>query len=247
MVAGSIAQRCAHQVDSGEPIELLGPPPRFVSRGGEKLDAALDAFGIHVTGWSVLDAGASTGGFTDCVLQRGAASVVSVDVGHQQLHERMRNDARVEVHERTNIRLWGASDLGGRRFDLVVADLSFISLTAVTGPLTMRARGSLVVLIKPQFEAGRVEVSRGRGVIRNPAIWRDALRRVAGAFADCGAVMMGLMVSPIRGVEGNVEFLAHLDVTPTAHATGHPTDTEALIDTALTNVSNDVPGAAIHG
>lgn len=243
MVSGSIAQRCAHQVDSGEPIELLGPPPRFVSRGGEKLDAALDAFAIDVTGWSVLDAGASTGGFTDCLLQRGAASVVAVDVGHQQLHERIRRDVRVEVHEHTNVRLLAADDLGGRRFDLVVADLSFISLTAVTGPLTTRALGPLVVLIKPQFEAGRVDVSRGRGVIRNPIIWRDALGRIAAAYADAGAAMMGLMVSPIRGVEGNVEFLAHLDVAPTRRAC----ESEALIGAVLASVPSGPPGVAVRG
>lgn len=212
LVGGALAERSARQVDAAEPIELVGPRPRFVGRGGEKLDAALERFAIDVSGYTVLDAGASTGGFTDCVLQRGASSVVAVDVGHQQLHERLRADCRVEVHERTNVRTWSADALGGRRFDLVVADLSFISLTAVAVPLTCRAVGPLVVLIKPQFEAGRAEASRGRGVIRSRESWEASLGRVQAAFACPGAAMIGLMVSPITGAEGNVEFLAHFSM-----------------------------------
>ena len=226
LVGGALAERSARQVDAAEPIELVGPPPRFVGRGGEKLDAALERFAIDVSGYTVLDAGASTGGFTDCVLQRGASSVVAVDVGHQQLHERLRADCRVEVHERTNVRTWSADALGGRRFDLVVADLSFISLTAVAVPLTCRAVGPLVVLIKPQFEAGRAEVSRGRGVIRSRESWEASLGRVQAAFACSGAAMIGLMVSPITGAEGNVEFLAHFSLVGKLATVASPAEVE---------------------
>ena len=226
LVGGALAERSARQVDAAEPIELVGPRPRFVGRGGEKLDAALERFAIDVSGYTVLDAGASTGGFTDCVLQRGASSVVAVDVGHQQLHERLRADNRVEVHERTNVRTWSADALGGRRFDLVVADLSFISLTAVAVPLTCRAVGPLVVLIKPQFEAGRAEASRGRGVIRSRESWEASLGRVQAAFACSGAAMIGLMVSPITGAEGNVEFLAHFSMVDKLAILASPADVE---------------------
>ena len=192
----------------------------------QQADAALERFAIDVSGYTVLDAGASTGGFTDCVLQRGASSVVAVDVGHQQLHERLRADCRVEVHERTNVRTWSADALGGRRFDLVVADLSFISLTAVAVPLTCRAVGPLVVLIKPQFEAGRAEVSRGRGVIRSRESWEASLGHVQAAFACSGAAMIGLMVSPITGAEGNVEFLAHFSMVDKLSILASPADVE---------------------
>jgi 23S rRNA (cytidine1920-2'-O)/16S rRNA (cytidine1409-2'-O)-methyltransferase len=197
-------------VDAAEPVELLGPPPRFVGRGGEKLDAALDHFGIDVTGARALDAGASTGGFTDCLLQRGAASVVAVDVGYGQLHERLRADARVRNLERTNIRTLEPADLGDA-FEIVVADLSFISLRTVLGALVGLAGpgADLVLLVKPQFEAGREEAARGRGVIREPAVWGRVLQEVRAASLSRGAAMMELMPSPITGAEGNVEFLAH--------------------------------------
>src|SRR5439155_14996809 len=136
-----------------EPVEVLGPPPRFVSRGGDKLDAALDRFGVDVAGRRVLDAGASTGGFTDCLLQRGAASVTAVDVGRAQLHERLRADPRVTSLERTDIRSFRTTE----PFPVVVADLSFISLRTVAGALlgdNAASGADVVVLVKPQFEAG---------------------------------------------------------------------------------------------
>lgn len=210
LVAGAVADKAARLVDAGEPVVVTGDGPRFVSRGGEKLDAALSRFAIDVAGWVALDAGASTGGFTDCLLQRGAAAVVAVDVGHGQLHERIRADARVEVHERCNVRSLEPSDLGDRRFRLVVADLSFISLRTVAPALVELTEpgGDLVVLVKPQFEAGRQEVARGRGVLRDPVVWRRVLEEVAAGFAAAGAAMMELMPSPITGADGNVEFLA---------------------------------------
>jgi len=183
-----------------------------VSRGGEKLEAALARFELEVQGRRALDAGASTGGFTDCLLQHGVAEVVAVDVGHGQLDAGLRSDPRVRVLERTNVRELTVDDLGGPPVDLVVADLSFISLTTVApvlaGPVA-RQGADLVVLVKPQFEAGRAEVSRGRGVVRDPTTWHGALERVASALAGAGAAIMGAMVSPLIGPAGNVEFLLH--------------------------------------
>lgn len=207
LVGGAPATKASRQVAAAEPIVILGPPPRFVSRGGLKLDAALERFPVSTEGRHALDAGASTGGFTDCLLQRGAATVASVDVGHGHLHERLRRDPRVSVFERTHIR-----DFVGGPYDLVVADLSFISLRTVAEALfgrLPRPNADVVVLVKPQFEAGRVEASKGRGVIRDPLVWRRALEGVRTALEGEGAAMMGVMVSPLTGAEGNVEFLAH--------------------------------------
>lgn len=181
-----------------------------MSRGGEKLDAALVTFGVDVAGRRVLDAGASTGGFTDCVLQRGAASVVAVDVGYGQLHQRLRLDTRVEVRERVNVRELVPGDIDPPA-DVVVADLSFISLRTVAAALLACARpgADLVLLVKPQFEAGRAEAARGRGVIRDPVVRADALDAVAVHLQELGATIMGAMVSPLRGADGNVELLLH--------------------------------------
>jgi 23S rRNA (cytidine1920-2'-O)/16S rRNA (cytidine1409-2'-O)-methyltransferase len=188
-----------------------GPPPRFVSRGGEKLQGALESFELDVTGALVLDAGISTGGFTDCVLQAGASAVVGVDVGYGQLAERLRRDPRVELHERTNVRALGVELLAGRRPDLLVADLSFISLTTVLPVLLplLADTASAVVLIKPQFEVGRERIGKG-GIVRDPDAWRFALERVLAAACAEGWRPHGITASPIRGAEGNVEFLALL-------------------------------------
>ena len=153
---------------------------------------------------------ASTGGFTDCVLQRGAAQVVAVDVGHGQLHERLRADPRVDNRERTNVRGLQADDLGGP-VDVVVADLSFISLRTVLAALLACARpgADLVLLVKPQFEAGRAEASKGRGVVRDPAVHAQVRREVAAALEAAGASIMGWMESPLRGADGNLELFVH--------------------------------------
>ncbi|MBV8161787.1 MAG: TlyA family RNA methyltransferase, partial [Acidimicrobiia bacterium] len=209
---GAPAQKASRLVAPEESVHIAGDRPRFVSRGGEKLDAALDHFVIDVRGRPALDAGASTGGFTDCLLQRGAARVVAVDVGRGQLHERLRGDPRVTVLERTNVRHLTPDALGGERFPVVTGDLSFISLQTVALSLVgLAAPGAdLVVLVKPQFEAGRAEASRGRGVIRDPDVWDRVVAEVAAAFADEGSDMMGAMRSPLTGADGNVEFLLHL-------------------------------------
>ena len=209
---------------------MLGPPPRFVGRGGLKLEAALERFAVDVAGRRAYDLGASTGGFTDCLLQRGAASVVAVDVGYGQLHERLRADPRVEVHERTNIRDVRPGDLGAPA-EVVVADLSFISLrTVLPGALALAVAGAdVVLLVKPQFEAGREEAARGRGVISDPTVWRRVLDEVAGALAGLGTTIMGAMASPLRGADGNVEFLLHSRTGPA----GRGPDVPDLLDRAV--------------
>jgi len=209
LVDGAPATKPARLVDPAQALELLGPPPRFVGRGGEKLDAALDRFSLDVSGRRALDAGASTGGFTDCLLQRGACEVVAVDVGYGQLHERLRRDPRVRNLERTNVREVDLDVIGGP-VSIVVADLSFISLRTVLPVLVGLGADDLVLLVKPQFEAGREDAARGRGVIRDPAIWQRVLGDVRAAAGAQGAAMMGVMPSPITGAQGNVEFLVHL-------------------------------------
>ena len=211
-MSGSVADKPARLVSPAEPIELLGDPPRFVSRGGEKLQAALDRFAIDPAGLRALDAGASTGGFTDCLLQAGAAHVVAVDVGHGQLHPRLRSHSSVTNRERLDIRQVTRETVGGVPVDLVVADLSFISATRAVDVLVGDVAvpdAPVVVLVKPQFEAGKVEASRGRGVIRDRAIHRRTLGEVATALAVAGAVIMGAMPSPLTGHSGNVEFLLY--------------------------------------
>ncbi len=184
--------------------------PRFVSRGGEKLDAALEAFGIDVTDRTAIDVGASTGGFTDCLLQRGAIRVYAVDVGYGQLAWRLRNDPRVVVMERTNIRHLESKALPEQP-DFFTADCSFISLRLVLPPLeTLLAdNANGVVLIKPQFEAGRDQVGKG-GVVRDPEVHTRVIHEVLEAAADLGFRCRAMIPSPLRGPAGNREFLAHL-------------------------------------
>lgn len=210
LVNGAVADKASRLVDPADAVLIEGPPPRFVSRGGEKLAAALDAFHVDATGRRVLDAGASTGGFTDCLLQSGASQVVALDVGHGQLHPRIRHDERVTVIERFNVRDVTSDAIGGP-VDLVVADLSFISLTLVARALlgVCTEGADVVVLVKPQFEAGRRDVARGRGVIVDPDVRQRAVDDVTAAFQEAGAEIRGVIESPIRGAEGNKEFLVH--------------------------------------
>ena len=211
-VGGAPTVNAARMVDAGEPIQLVGPPARYVGRGGEKLEAALGRFDIDVTGKRALDVGASTGGFTDCLLQHGAMSVVALDVGTAQLHERLRADDRVDVREKTNIRHVTIDDFDSQPFRIVTVDVSFISLRTIAGKIVDELVGpdaDVVTLVKPQFEAGRAEVSKGKGVVSDPEVWRRVLDEVVSAMSDLGAATMDIMVSPLLGAEGNVEFLAH--------------------------------------
>lgn len=193
---------------------MVEQPPRFVSRGGDKLAGALAHFAINLQGAHLLDVGASTGGFTDCALQAGAADAVCVDVGRAQLHAKLRQDPRVTNLEKVNARHLKAGDLPRTDFDAIVMDLSFISLRAVlpaVWPL-LRAGGTLVALVKPQFEAGKAEVDKGHGVIRDAAVQTAVLEGVRDfALGELpGAELVGTMDSPITGADGNREFLLAL-------------------------------------
>jgi 23S rRNA (cytidine1920-2'-O)/16S rRNA (cytidine1409-2'-O)-methyltransferase len=192
-------------VDADAPIEVAHGP-RYVSRGGEKLAGALDAFGVPVQGRRAIDVGASTGGFTDCLLQAGAASVVALDVGYGQLAWSLRTDERVSVVERCNIRN-AEPDTLGAPFDVVVCDVSFISLRTVLPHLValLGADGDLLALVKPQFEAGKGRVGK-RGVVRERAIHVEVLEAAVAAIRELGLEVKGLTFSPITGPEGNIEF-----------------------------------------
>jgi 23S rRNA (cytidine1920-2'-O)/16S rRNA (cytidine1409-2'-O)-methyltransferase len=207
--------KAGEQVDENAELVVEHPPP-FVSRGGQKLANALDAFEVDVTGADCLDVGASTGGFTDCLLQRGAARVVALDVGHGQLHPRLRADGRVTVLERTNARTLDSLPFSP---GVVTVDVSFISLRAVLpAAVRLAAPGwQAFALVKPQFEAGRAEVRKG--VVRDPEVWRRVLRQVAGLAPVLGARVAGVVDSGLPGPKGNREFFLHLvqaDDTSTA-------------------------------
>ena len=208
-VAGSPATKASSLVADDAPVQVIGPARRYVSRGGEKLRSGLDRFAVDPRDRDCLDAGASTGGFTDCLLQAGAARVAAIDVGYGQLAWEVRNDPRVIVMERTNVRNLEPADLPFAP-DLVVADLSFISLRAALPALvTVSDTGAgFVVLVKPQFEAGPADVGSG-GVVRDPAVWRRVLTEVMDAFRAREVGVLGVVASPLRGPAGNVEFLLH--------------------------------------
>jgi 23S rRNA (cytidine1920-2'-O)/16S rRNA (cytidine1409-2'-O)-methyltransferase len=200
-------QKAGEQVDESAEL-VVERPPRFVSRGGEKLAHALDELGVDPAGRDALDVGASTGGFTDVLLQRGAARVIALDVGRGQLHERLRADQRVTVIERTNAR-----ELTELPFapDLVTCDVSFISVRTALPPALALARPgwAALVLVKPQFEAGREEVGRG-GVVRDPEVHLRVLRNVAEAALGWPAQVVGVVDSGLPGPKGNREFFLHL-------------------------------------
>jgi 23S rRNA (cytidine1920-2'-O)/16S rRNA (cytidine1409-2'-O)-methyltransferase len=190
----------------------VGParPPRarrFVSRGGDKLDAALDALGLDVSGMRALDAGASTGGFSDCLLARGAREVVAVDVAYGQFAWTLRNDPRVQVLERTNVRELTTDNTGP--LDLLVADLSFISLAALAQVFAGLRPAAMVLMVKPQFELPRDRVPKG-GVVREAAAWIEAMEGVARAYRGAGYALAGAVPSPLVGPKGNREFFLHL-------------------------------------
>jgi 23S rRNA (cytidine1920-2'-O)/16S rRNA (cytidine1409-2'-O)-methyltransferase len=208
-VSGRAAEKPSTLVAPADPVELVRPSRRFVSRGGDKLDAALERFALDVTGRECLDAGASTGGFTDCLLRRGAARVVSVDVGYGQLAWSLRSDERVSVLERTNVRDLRPEHLPATP-SVVVADLSFISLRAAVPVLAGLAadRADLVLLVKPQFEVAPGDVGHG-GVVRDPGLWRRAIEDTAAACTAAGLGPREVMASPLTGPAGNVEFLLH--------------------------------------
>jgi len=206
-VDGERAQKPGHRVAAASRIEVVEGLP-YVSRAGKKLEAALDHFQIDVRGRVCLDVGASTGGFTDCLLQRGALRVYAVDVGAGQLDWRLRNDPRVVVREGINARYLKREDLG-EPVELAACDVSFISVTLILPALAsvLRPEGEMVILVKPQFEVGRGQVGRG-GIVRDPALHAAACEKVESALHQMG-FQTRLMESPVAGAEGNKEFLIY--------------------------------------
>ena len=213
-VDGAVVSKAGAPVADGADLSLIQPDHPYVGRGGVKLAHALDAFGIDVNGALVLDVGASTGGFTDVLLRRGARRVVALDVGHGQLDWRLRNDPRVEVLERVNARTLTADRLpaGARLFDGATMDVSFISLRQVMPAIVplLRPGAWLVALVKPQFEAGRDEVGKG-GLVKDPAVQARVVEEVSAAADDLGLGRRGSVESPITGTEGNREFFVHFE------------------------------------
>jgi len=201
-------------VSPADAVHLVARPEPFVSRAGKKLDAALTSFAIPVADRRAIDVGASTGGFTDCLLQRGVSSVVALDVGYGQLHWRIRNEPNVEVIERTNIRHVDAETIGAP-FDLIVADLSFISLITVSNALAALGDkdSDWVLLIKPQFEAGRDRVGKG-GIVRDSSVRYDVVHDVVSHLHTIGLGLQGIIESPITGATGNVEYVAWFSRQP---------------------------------
>lgn len=211
LVAGIPASKPATQVDAETSIVLAGERNDYVSRGGHKLAGALDTFSeISIDGKICLDAGASTGGFTDVLLKRGASKVIAVDVGYGQLAWELRQDPRVEIHDRTNVRTI-SPEIIAEPVDIVVADLSFISLTLVIPGLVSVSKPSadFVIMVKPQFEVGREKLGAG-GVVRDPALRKSAVSDVANSAYDMGLGTLGVVASPLPGPSGNVEYFLWL-------------------------------------
>lgn len=224
-VGGEKRTKPGEQVPEDAAVEVRGEKLPFVSRGGSKLQKALDTFGIDPAGLACVDCGASTGGFTDCLLQRGARHVYAVDVGYGQLAWSLRCDERVTVMERTNAR-YLTPDMFPERMDLAVMDMSFISLRLVLPAVKglLREDGQVACLVKPQFEAGRGKVGK-KGVVRDPAVHREVLDGFIGAAQELGFAVRGMTFSPVRGPEGNIEYLAWLGVT----GQSVPIDTEDIV------------------
>jgi 23S rRNA (cytidine1920-2'-O)/16S rRNA (cytidine1409-2'-O)-methyltransferase len=207
LVDSQVVDKPGTQVAWGADIRLQAKPP-YVSRGGLKLEAALDSFAVQVTGMVAADVGASTGGFTDCLLQRGARKVYAIDVGYGQLAWRLRQDPRVVVMERVNVRFLESLT---EPIDLATVDVSFISLELVLPSVIawLKPAGDIIALIKPQFEASPAEVGKG-GVVKDPQVHRAVLGKILDWALDRGLAVRGVMASPLKGPAGNVEFLAHL-------------------------------------
>ncbi len=211
LVNGQREDKAGTQIDSKSELTVKDTRLRYVSRGGLKLEKAMQVFaGVSPAGCICMDAGASTGGFTDCMLQNGARKVYAVDVGHGQLDWGLRNDPRVICMERTNIRYVRPEDIGELP-SFVTVDVSFISLTKVLAPIRalMAPTGTVICLIKPQFEAGREKVGK-KGVVRDPQVQEEVIRTVTACAEEIGLSAQELTFSPVKGPEGNIEYLIHL-------------------------------------
>ena len=232
-VNGQKADKSGMEVDITANIEVRGSACPYVSRGGLKLEKALRNFGVAPTGYVCSDSGASTGGFTDCLLQQGASKVFAIDVGYGQLAWKIRNDPRVVVMERTNIRYVTLEDLG-EPLDLSVIDVSFISLSLVLPVVKtlLKPTGQVLCLIKPQFEAGKDKVGK-KGVVRDPAVHEEVLQNFISLAKSLDFTIRNLTFSPVKGPEGNIEFLAHLSMQPGEDSYLAPGDLVAQAHAAL--------------
>ena len=232
-VNGQKADKPGTAYEENVQIEVRGMTCPYVSRGGLKLEKALRDFGVKPEGYVCSDSGASTGGFTDCLLQQGAKKVFAIDVGYGQLDWKIRSDERVVVMERTNIRYVTPEDLG-EPLDLSVIDVSFISLKIVLPAIKelLKPTGQVLCLIKPQFEAGKEKVGK-KGVVREPEIHKEVLDGFVETVTDIGFKILGLTFSPVKGPEGNIEFLSHLTLD---NVPGINPDTEAVVRDAHTTL-----------
>ena len=232
-VNGQKADKSGMEVDITSNVEVRGSACPYVSRGGLKLEKALRNFGVDPTGYVCSDSGASTGGFTDCLLQQGASKVFAIDVGYGQLAWKIRNDPRVVVMERTNIRYVTPEDLG-EMLDLSVIDVSFISLGLVLPVVKtlLKPTGQVLCLIKPQFEAGKEKVGK-KGVVRDPAVHEEVLQNFISLAKSLDFTIRNLTFSPVKGPEGNIEFLAHLSMQPGEDSYLAPGDLVAQAHAAL--------------
>ena len=232
-VNGQKADKSGMEIDITSNIEVRGSACPYVSRGGLKLEKALKNFGVDPTGYVCSDSGASTGGFTDCLLQQGASKVFAIDVGYGQLAWKIRNDPRVVVMERTNIRYVTLEDLG-EPLDLSVIDVSFISLGLVLPVVKtlLKPTGQVLCLIKPQFEAGKDKVGK-KGVVRDPAVHEEVLQNFISLAKSLDFTIRNLTFSPVKGPEGNIEFLAHLSMQPGEDSYLAPGDLVAQAHAAL--------------
>ena len=228
-VDGQKADKPGISYEENVALEVRSGGCPYVSRGGLKLEKALRDFGVDPTGYVCSDSGASTGGFTDCLLQQGAKKVFAIDVGYGQLDWKIRSDPRVVVMERTNVRYVTLEDLG-EPLDLSVIDVSFISLSIVLPVIKtfLKPTGQVLCLIKPQFEAGKEKVGK-KGVVRDPAVHREVLDNFVALTEKIGFTILGLTFSPVKGPEGNIEFLAHLTLD---QVPGIQPNTEAVVAAA---------------
>ncbi len=230
-VAGAPALTPARQVGADEAVAVQGPPRRFVSRGGDKLDGALDHFALDVTDANALDVGSSTGGFTDCLLQRGARRVVAVDVGTNQLAWSLRNDPRVVVLEQTDIRELEPLPLE-QAPSIVTVDVAFVSVVKVVPAIAriVAPDADLVLLVKPQFEAGRARLGRG-GVVRDSTVHAAVLREVRDGLVALGVYPIAVRASLLRGADGNAEFFFHARLDASVGAVCTDTEFDAVVKT----------------
>lgn len=229
-VNGQKEDKAGTTFEETAPIEVRGSTLKYVSRGGLKLEKAMDRFGVRLDGRICMDVGASTGGFTDCMLQNGAVKVYSVDVGHGQLAWKLRNDERVVCMEKTNIRYVTPEDIADP-IGFASIDVSFISLTKVLGPVKalLEDNGQIVCLIKPQFEAGREKVGK-KGVVREPAVHLEVIDMVIDYALSIGFEALNLEFSPIKGPEGNIEYLLYLQKHPEDQEAEYAVRREAAVD-----------------